>query len=254
MSRLTTSRVSLIAFSSLLIALPTARATIIHSDVSGTTVNFINITEGAITADPEPLFGQPSASGDNLVFPMTASFSATSTDGGVSDLTAGKVSFAMVAKSGHTITTFNYAEGGFTHLNAPFNTGDAYSQVVALASVRVIEINNSSVTMPVIQQFLNISPLGGQYQLSSLGGTDYQNGWSGALSIPLPIGTTKALVTIDNSLLAATLGTGTQSLISKNSLGIDIDTAVIPEPTTMLLLGATLMLAWSLGPIRCRMR
>jgi hypothetical protein len=252
MSRLTTSGISLIAFS-LLIALPAVRATIIHSDVSGATVNFVNISEGAISADPEPLFGQPSASGDSLIFPMTASFSALSVDGNASDPTAGKVSFTMAAKSGHTITAFNYAEGGFTNLNAPFNIGDAFTQVVAFASVKILEVNNSPVTLPVIQQFLNISPLGGQYQLSSIGGTNYQTGWSGSLSIPLPSGTTKALVTIDNSLFAASLGSGSQALIGKTSLGVDIDTAVIPEPTTVLL-GATVMLAWSLCPVRRRVR
>lgn len=252
MSRLTSSFVSLFAVSFLLAGGQLAHATIIHSDVSGSTIDFVDISEGSPTGDPEPLYGQPFASGDNLIFPTTASFAASSLDGGPSDQTDGKLTFTMMAKSGYTITAFNYAEGGFTSLNAPFNTGDAFTKVVAFAAVKVLEINNAPVSIPTIQQFMAISPLGGQYLLSSIGGTTYSTGWSGALSVPLPSGTTKAQVTLNNNLFAATMGTGSGALIEKSSFDIDIDT-VIPEPSTVLL-SAAAMLAWSLGGFRRHVR
>jgi hypothetical protein len=250
MSRLTFcfSVVSLLALSCL--SLPAAKATIIHSNVSGATIDFIDISEGSPTGDPEPLYGQPFASGDNLIFPTTASFSASSLDGGPSDQTDGKLTFTMMAKPGSTISAFNYSEGGLTTLNAPFNGGDAFTQVIAFAAVKVLEINNSPVSLPAIQSFMAVSPLGGQYLLSSIGGTSYATGWSGTLSLPLPAGTTKALVTLNNNLFAASLGTGSRAFIDKKSFDIDIDT-IVPEPSTVLLT-ATAMLAWSLGSFRRR--
>jgi hypothetical protein len=252
MSRLTISLVSLVAVTCLSISLPAARATIIHSNVSGATVNFTSISEGSPTGDPEPLFGQPFASGDNLVFPTTSSFTALSNGGGPVDQTSGKLSFIMTAKPGATISAFNYSEGGFTSLDDPFDQGDAFTKVVAFAAIKVLEINNSPVSLPAIQQFLSVSPSGGQYLLSSLGGSSYTTGWSGSMSVPLPAGTTKALVTLDNSLLASTIGTGTGAYIDKTTFAVDIDT-VIPEPSTVLL-GAAGMLAWSLGSVRRQVR
>jgi hypothetical protein len=223
-----------------------------HSDVSGATIDFVGISEGSPTGDPEPLYGQPVASGDNLIFPTTASFSASSLDGGPSDQTDGKLTFTMMAKSGYTISAFNYSEGGLTTLNAPFAGGDAFTQVVAFAAVKVLEVNNAPVSLPTIQSFMAVSPLGGQYLLSSIGGTSYATGWSGTLSVPLPAGTTKAIVTLNNNLFAATLGTGSRAFIDKKSFDIDIDT-VVPEPSTVLL-SAAAMLAWSLGSFRRQAR
>jgi hypothetical protein len=235
-----------------LVVAPAAQGTIMHSDVSGTTIDFIDISEGSPTDDPEPLYGQPVVSGDNLVFPTTASFSATSIDGTGSDQTDGKLTFTMMAKPGFTISAFNYSEGGLTTLNGPFVGGDAFTQVVAFAAVNVLEINNTPVTLPTIQSFMAVSPLGGQYQLSTIGGTSFSTGWSGVLNVPLPAGTTKAMVALNNNLFATTLGTGTGAFIDKNSFAIDIDT-VVPEPATVAL-GVMALLGFSLSTSRQRAR
>ena len=249
------NRIQLVA-STLLVTLSfvvaQTHATIIHSDVSGTTIDFINISEGSPTGDSLPLYGQPVASGDNLVFPTTAGFAAASIDGTGSDQTDGKLSFTMVAKPGFTISAFNYNEGGVTTLNGPFMSGDAFTQVVAFASVKVLEINNSPVSLPTLQSFMAVSPSGGQYLLSDIGGTSYSTGWSGSLNLPLPAGTTRALVTLDNNLFATTQGDGTRAFIDKKSFDIDIDT-VVPEPATVAL-GVMAMLGFSLGTCRQRNR
>lgn len=226
------NRIQLVA-STLLLALfvvvAPAQATIMHSDVSGTTVDFININEGSPTGDPLPLFGQPIASGDNLVFTPTANFAATSIDGTGSDQTDGKVSFTMVAKPGYSISAFNYTEGGFTNLNGPFSGGDAFTQVVAFAAIKVLEINNVPVVVPTIQSFMAVGPSGGEWQLSDIGGTSFNTGWSGSLNVPLPTGTTMALVTLNNSLFASTEGTGTGALIEKRAPSILMSTPSFPS-------------------------
>jgi hypothetical protein len=234
------------------LAVPAAQATIIHSNVSGATVDFTGISEGSPTGDPLPLYGQPIAVGDSLVFPTTASFSATSLDGGPSDQTDGKLTFTMMAKPGYTISAFNYAEGGLVTLNAPFGGGaNAFAQVIGFAAIKVLEINNSPVNVPAIQSFMTVAPLGGQYLLSSIGGDSYSTGWSGSLSVPLPAGTTKALVTLDNNLFAATLGNASRALIDKKSFDLDIDTELIPEPTTVML-GLSAFIGLSITTFRRR--
>lgn len=216
--------------------IPSASATIIHPNVSAATVDYTNISEGSPSGDPEPLFGAPGAVVDTLVFPTTSSFSATSLDGGPSDQTDGKLHFTVEAKSGYLMTALNINEGGLTTLNAPFG-GNAYTQVVGFAVVKVVEINNSVVSLPAVQSFLTMSPLSGQYLLSDIGGPSYATGWTGSLNFPLPVGTTKIQVTLDNNLFAASLGNGTRAFIDKKSFEIDIDTELVPEPSTLLLVG-----------------
>ncbi len=216
------------------IAIPAARATVIHSDVSAATVNFVDISEGSPTGDPEPLYGQPIAVVDTLLFPTTASFSAASVDGAGSDQTDGKLNFMVEAKNGYFITSLSISEGGLTTLTAPFG-GDAYTEVVGFAVVKVLEIGNAPVNLPAIQSFLSITPLGGQYLLSDIGGSSFATGWTGSLNLPLPASTTKLSVTLDNNLFAATLGPGTRAFIDKKAFEIDVDTELIPEPTTTML-------------------
>lgn len=210
------------------------QATIIHPNVSGATVNFTNISEGSPTGDPEPLYGQPSANVDTLVFPTTANFAASSLDGLASDQTDGKLTLTMEAKPGYKLTSLKIFEEGLTTLNSPFG-GDAFAQVVGFAVVKVLEIDNVPVVSPAVQSFLTISPLGGQYLLSSIGGLSYTTGWTGTLSAPFPAGTTKAQISLNNNLFVASLGTGSRAFMDKKAFEIEIETELIPEPTTMML-------------------
>ena len=243
MSRLLHCFPCLLVITCLLVAVPVAQATIIHSDVAGATVVFTGISEGSPTGDPEPLFGQPAAAGDTLVFPTTASFSASSLDGDASDQTDGKLNLMVRAKPGFALTGLSILESGLTELDAPFRGGDAFTRVSSLAVVKVVEIAGAPVSLTPSLTFLIFMPQN-QYQLSVLGVPTYSTGWSGSASIPLPLDTTKVLITLDNNLFAATLGPGTRAFIDKKTFEIDIDTDDlipndIPEPATFLLgLGA----------------
>src|SRR5262245_30618563 len=77
-----------------------ATADIIHSYVNGNSVGFPTISEGSPTGDPLPLYGQPFANGDDLIFTPTASFSAVSTSGGPSNQTDGKLNVIVESKPG----------------------------------------------------------------------------------------------------------------------------------------------------------
>ncbi|MDZ4659558.1 MAG: hypothetical protein SH868_18460 [Bythopirellula sp.] len=230
---------SFVIITCLLIAAPVAQATVIHSNVMGATVVFTGITEGSPTGDPEPLYGQPSANGDTLIFPTTSNFNASSLDGLASDQTDGKLSLMIRAKNGFAISSFSITENGLTSLSAPFG-GDAYTEAVAFAVVKVVEIAGAPVSLPSFQAFLGITPLGGQYQLSVIGGTSYNSGWTGTVNLGLPLDTTKVNVTLDNNLFAATSGAATRAFIDKKAFEIDVKTKDlipndIPEPATFLL-------------------
>lgn len=236
------SAVLIVTFCALVVS--PVRAALMHPDVMGPTVWYRNIEESSPTNDPLPLYGQPVPNGDELLFPTTGNFSAGSLDGGPSDQTDGKLSLMIVAKPGYVINSFQIAENGLTNLNGPFG-GDAYTEVNTFAVVKVAEIAGVPVNVPAFDVFLNTAPLGGQYQLSVIGGSSFSTGWNGNVDIALPQNTTKVNITLNNNLFAATLGAGTRAFIDKKSFEIGVDTSV-PEPTTFLLAMAGLLFGASI--------
>jgi len=225
-----------------------AHATLIHSDVMGDTVWFTNIEESSPTGDPLPLYGQPATNGDELIFPTTGNFSANSLDGLGSDQTDGKLGMMIEAKAGFVLNSIFIEENGLVSLNGPFG-GDAYAEVVGFAVVKIAEILNVPVNLPGFNVFFNVSPLSGQYQLSTIGGSSFSSGWTGFGNIPLPENTTKVNVTLNNNLYAATLGSGTRAFLDKKAFEMDVVTEkipdLIPEPASgvLALAGGLLMLA-----------
>lgn len=228
----------LLTITSLSLALPVAQATLMHSDVAGNTVVFTNISEGSPTGDPLPLYGQPSAVADSLVFPTTASFSATSTSGGPANQTDGKLQFTVDAKPGFFIGMLNFEEVGLTILNAPFG-GDAFTSVLAFASIKVLEIDNIPTSVSPSTHFFNFAPDSSFLHSADATGPSFATAWTGTLSVALPAKVTKLLVTLDNHLYAATVGVGTGALIDKKGFEVDIDIELdpnfVPEPTSILL-------------------
>lgn len=215
-----------------------AQATIIHSDVSGTNVNYTNITEGAVTPDPEPLYGQPFANGNSLIFTPTADFSAVSTSGGPSDQTDGKLSFLVTAKPGFAVDNLHFEEVGLTILNAPFG-GDAFTSVLAFASIKVLAVSGVPVTSSPTTHFFSFAPDSSFLHSADASGPSFATPWIGSLSVTLPDKVSKVLVTLDNHLYAATVGVGTGALIDKKGFSVDIDIDLnpdyIPEPGTLFL-------------------
>lgn len=236
-------KILLTALASLLIA-PVSQASLIHPDVMGATVTFKNIEESSPSSDPLPLYGQPGANGDELVFPTTGNFSASSLDGDPSDQTDGKLDLMIVSKPGFFLDNFTISESGLVLLDAPFG-GDAFASVNAFGVVKVVEISGVPVNAPSFNIFLSASPLGGQYQLSVIGGSSYASGWQASALVGLPQNTTKVNLTLDNNLFASSSGQGTRAFIDKKAFEIDVETKV-PEPHT-LMLGFAGILALTVG-------
>lgn len=230
----------LLLFMSLVVFPYSASASLIHPDVSGATVNFINIVESSPTGDPLPMYGAPTVNGDQLVFPTTGNFSANSLNGGLPDETDGKLTLVIQAKPGFVLDDFRIEESGLVLLNAPFG-GNAYAEVTAFAVVKIAEIGGNPVNPPSFPVFLSINPQNGQYLLSALGGSSYSQGWHGSRFVPLPADTTKVNISLNNNLFTATLGAATRSFLDKKAFEIDVNTHElegqdIPEPMTLLLL------------------
>jgi PEP-CTERM motif len=224
---------------------PFALADIMHSDVNGASVWFTNISEGSPTGDPLPLYNQPFASGDQLVFAPTAAFSATSTSGGPANQTDGKLNVIIESKPGAFIDVLDFEEVGLTILNAPFG-GDAFTSVLAFAEIKILEINDAAVVSPATTHFMSFAPDSSFLHSADATGPSFATAWTGLLSVTLPEMVTKLLVTVDNHLYAASVGVGTGALIDKKTFSISVtpDGSVdpnIPEPSTLVLLALSLV-------------
>ncbi len=231
-------------------------AALMHPNVMGTDVTMTMIVEDSPTGDSLPLFGPPTASGNNFDFNPTGAFSAQSTNGGLPDATDGKLSFMIVAKQGFTIDVFQILENGIATLLAPFTGTDAFASVSGIVDVDINELNGVATSIDLASKLMSFGPNGGQY-LHSVVATDPQftASWSGGATIDIDaelasLGyspsqkATKITVTLDNILLASTQGAGTIALIDKKDIDIIITTGgspVIPEPgsAALVLLGIT---------------
>ncbi len=214
-----------------------ASASLIHSNVMGTSAFFTAITESSPTLDPLPLYDQPFAVGDELVFSPTGNFSANSVSGGPSDSTDGKLSLMITAKPGQFLDELKFSEVGLSILQAPFG-GDAYTSVDALAVIQVVMINGQVVNLPASLHSFVFTPQNTFQHSIDATGPSLASAWVGALNVDLPALATKVLVTVDNILFAATTGTGTGALIDKKGFTISVvpdDEGNIPEPGTLAL-------------------
>jgi hypothetical protein len=234
-----------LAASIALISTSFAAADIIHSDVTGNSVWFTQITEGSPTADPLPLYSQPFANGDQLVFAPTAAFSAVSNSGGPSNMTDGKLSLIIESKPGAYISKLDFEEGGLTSLNAPFG-GDSFASVLAFAELKLLEVNDVPVVSPASTHFYNFAPDSSWLHSADATGPGFATGWIGTLSLNLPEKVTKVQLVIDNQLYASTVGVGTGALIDKKVFSISVtpDGSVnpnVPEPSTLALLALCAM-------------
>lgn len=215
-----------------------AVADIIHSDVTGNSVWFTKIKEGSPTGDPLPLYDQPIAVADQLVFAPTANFSATSTSGGPADQTDGKLSVIITTKPGVYIDAINFDEVGLTILNAPFG-GDAFASVLGFAEIKILEVDGVDVVSLPSAHFFNFAPTSSFLHSADATGPSFVTAWNGSLSVTMPDLITKVLIVVDNHLHAATVGVGTGALIDKKGFTISVvpdgNPTIVPEPGATIL-------------------
>ena len=215
-----------------------------HGDFSGTTVDFLDVTEDSNTpGDVPPLFGAPTVTGDSLDF-NPVGFSASASGASGVDQTDGQLSFMIVAKSGKGIQTITLSEAGDTGL-AGFGTDATYTGVRANVFVDILELNNAVITPINVMGSMTFTPSGGAFGLATDGGggPTFNSTWTGGVLIdvgslvPPNSVVTKVKVNLDNTLTALSED-GTSAFIAKkdfDGLVITVDEMVIPEPTTAIL-------------------
>jgi hypothetical protein len=232
-------------------------APINHGSYTGTSVNYIDVTEDTTTGDTQPLFGTPVFSGNSVDF-NPSGFDALASGAGGSDDTGGRLTFMLEAHSGDAITSVRFSEAGDTTLTGA-GTDATSSEVTASGTITINDVDGAMLVMPIVRPIsLAFTPSGGSYGLASDGGglPIYHTQWSGSLSVNVAqilasegltptLGATKVSVDLVN-LLSARSQAGTTAIINKQDFGglsITVNQPggggdpEIPEPSAAILLG-----------------
>ena len=197
-----------------LISASTAVGQFNHPDALGTTFDYTNIFETTNTNGP--LFGAPTANGNNLDFPA-AGFAANATGPSV-DFLNGMIELDVSSNTGQTFNSIELSEFGVY-----FNSGaSAFSSVTTFLFVTV---GGQTFSDSVTQSF---------------SGTG-SGVWDASFKIAIP-DTLDATVQIHNILLSEA-GPGDVASISKRDVDLFVggDGPVVPEPTSAAILFAGLL-------------
>ncbi|QDU89725.1 hypothetical protein Pla175_31200 [Pirellulimonas nuda] len=236
-----------------------------YGDFSGTTVDYLDVTEDSSTGDTLPLFGAPNISGDSLDFDPVG-FSANSAGGGAPDQTTGQLAFMIRAKAGKAIESLSLSEAGDTSLaRSIVSSDDASTSVTAIVSVQILDVDFLPLTTAISTGgMMTFTPSAGDYLLSTdgAGNPTYNTSWTGSFFLELgPILAansitglaTKVSISVDNAL-TATSALNSSALIAKKDFDGVVITVnpgpdnVVPEPTSCVL--AALGLLTTLGCCR----
>lgn len=228
-----------------------------YGDFMGTTVTYEDVREEATTVgDDEPLFGMPTISADSLDFDPVG-FDASATGAGGSDLTDSNLSFDVVAKPLFVIKNLTMSEAGDTTL---IGSGTILTSTSVTADIFVDVEEVDGVGVGGISEIysMTFTPSDGDYDIvnDGGGGPRYHTQWEGSAFIdvmallddavannvipPYVGGATKISVNMDNTLTAVSED-GTFSVIAKKDAGGVSITVNIPEPSSLLLAGASLL-------------
>jgi hypothetical protein len=202
-------------------------------------VTFTNIFESSGT-DAVPLYGPPTAFVVGMDF-EPASFVATA-GGGAQDVTDGQLNFTAMTTALGQITGIDLSEAGDYSLSG---VGGAATQALAGAIIRatVTQINGVDVAP------IPLTPVNATVGFNLQANPGLVQPWNLGLSLNVAAQlnpnqrATKVEVVIDNQLQALS-ESGSLAFIAKKDFRIDVDTEIIPEPATlMMMLGGCLALA-----------
>ena len=233
------------AVSVALFALGAHAVPINYGNFVGITVSYLQVTEDSGT-DPTPLFGAPNLAGDTLDF-NPVSFNSNSTGAGGVDITDGTLAFMVDAKQNKFIDELQFSEAGDFTL-AGFGGIGTFASVTSDLFIDIVEVDGNSINAISIITAMTFAPSDGDWDVFNDGpGPLVQGSWTGSVDVDLTqvlidegidfiSGVTKVNVTLDNTLTTLSED-GTSSFIAKkDAKGLSV-TAVIPEPSTGLLLG-----------------
>jgi hypothetical protein len=233
--------VAAMALSCCMVARPVAAWVQSYGNLSGTTVDYLNIVESSNT-DPTPLFGTPGVVNDSLVFNPPL-FGAFTTNGGL-DFTDGTLNTKIVAKPGYGINKIVVQESGDYTLQSFLGPSGSTVQIAAPVFVRIEAVDGVNLLTPINVKANLVFPNGGVFTLPANAGIGVQFTGSATLDLDAALATagingkaTKVQYTMDNSLLSFTDVNGTVAFIKKKDIGGVSITAIVPEPSTFLLAG-----------------
>ncbi|MBN2023281.1 MAG: PEP-CTERM sorting domain-containing protein [Pirellulales bacterium] len=213
-------------------------APISYGNLSGTTVDFLGVTEDSGT-DPTPLYGAPTVVDDALLFsPVSFNAFAQALNPPV-DLTDGVLTMTLVAQPGNTIPGISIAEFGDYTLGG---VGTTTTQVSAQASVfaTILEVNGAAIAPLTLVKNLFTPATLGQFDLVNDAGVAVP--WAGQVALDIQGflagkgingSATKVQLSMDNSLQAVSEAASTAFIAKK---GLIIGIPIIPEPSTLVLL------------------
>lgn len=234
------------------LAATTAGATTIYGNLSGANFDFLGVQETSTFGDPEPLFGAPTVSSDQLLF-FPTNFSASAGGGGF-DMTGAQLQLTIMATGpGATIDALKLTEAGDTTL-AGLGTAATGTFVGIGGTITVLEDING--VLPVAQVFTFddsdvVYGPGNTFDLVSNPGT---TGWTAMLYVDIAAivpNATKVAVGFDNNLFAFSEATTASSIQKKAVSGPTIVFEVVPEPGTFVLV-ATGLIALAIPARRSR--
>jgi hypothetical protein len=194
---------------------------------------FTGIQESSSYGDPEPLFDQPVAFGDNLGF-FPPNFVAQTSGGGV-DSTGSQLQLMIEGVSpGQFIEELNITEFGDTLLAGFAGTGATGTFASMSGFVTVLEVNNAPIAPVVIGFTGTFTPSDTLTFPTNPGATL----WSGTVSVDIAsvvANATKVFLSFDNDLFAASEATTSAKIQKKVVDGPSIVISV-PEPSALALL------------------
>ncbi len=223
-------------------------------------VSFTNIFQsGQGPGDPPAPYGPPSISDNSLSFASPAAFSATSVNG-VFDVensfTDGLLTFSVEADDDTWITGMSISERGARNLfELVLSSGTATTrvQVISLAEITVTELDHGNTPLTALAMVpipigFNITwDLINNPGVAIWTGLDAQDIETILINrgVVFDLGAT-AFDFIMNNQLFAISEVDTFAFIDKKRIDIDVETEMIPEPTTALL-AIFVLLGTSLG-------
>lgn len=202
------------------------------------------------TPDNGSLYGPPTVSCNSLVF-YPVSFKAVSLVGIPSiDFVDGQLNLTISAINGATISSLTIWEMGDYTLAGTGTVATTVGSGLAMTSVRVEKLNRpiapgidrnideatEMVFTPNKTETFNLVDDGGIATV-----------WKRSVTIEIPerlAGATQITIVL-NDTLTATSENGSVAFVAKKVFGVDVDTAMVPEPSTLILLvlgGAGLLL------------
>lgn len=219
-----------------------------YPDYVGSTVTYTDVQESTTSGDPEPLWGAPVGSGNQLLF-FPPSFSASASGAFGYDHTGSQFQTRVTGNTPlDTITAVNITEFGDAQLFGSGGTAGTGTYAAMVGFVTVLA-DTSGPIAPIVIPF-NANAEGGFTPSDTL---DFVNDfgvtiWSATTTVDLSgLNATEIQISLDNDLYAYS-ESGTNASIQKKVVdGPGMIISVVPEPGTALLVASGLVILGARG-------